>query len=148
MANQPKALVWAIVGNIVLCGAAYCVAEDADPFSALWWAVVTGSTTGYGDMFPKTTPGRLIGIFFIVSMWVLDRLASAQFVARLFDDPDRFSHSEQESVIEDADTAADMATEAVAVSRRVEELLTQMMSRLDDLDAREKDTADPSHRAD
>jgi voltage-gated potassium channel len=28
---------------------------------ALWWAVVTVSTVGYGDVVPETVPGRLIG---------------------------------------------------------------------------------------
>ena len=33
---------------------------------ALWWAVVTIATVGYGDKYPVTTPGRLIGVVMIV----------------------------------------------------------------------------------
>jgi voltage-gated potassium channel len=29
--------------------------------NALWWAIVTVTTVGYGDIVPATTPGRLIG---------------------------------------------------------------------------------------
>lgn len=34
-------------------------------FDGMWWAVVTLSTVGYGDLAPKSIPGRLIGIFAI-----------------------------------------------------------------------------------
>lgn len=30
---------------------------------AMWWAVVTIATVGYGDRFPVTTGGRLVGLF-------------------------------------------------------------------------------------
>jgi voltage-gated potassium channel len=28
--------------------------------NALWWAIVTVTTVGYGDVVPETTPGRLV----------------------------------------------------------------------------------------
>ena len=34
---------------------------------ALWWSVVTVATVGYGDRYPVTNPGRIIGIFVMVS---------------------------------------------------------------------------------
>jgi len=34
---------------------------------ALWWAIVTLSTTGYGDMVPATIAGRLLGAVVMVS---------------------------------------------------------------------------------
>jgi voltage-gated potassium channel len=29
--------------------------------NAMWWAIVTVTTVGYGDVVPETTPGRLVG---------------------------------------------------------------------------------------
>jgi voltage-gated potassium channel len=34
---------------------------------ALWWAVVTIATVGYGDYYPVTAAGRLIAIFMMLS---------------------------------------------------------------------------------
>ncbi len=33
---------------------------------ALWWNIVTLSTVGYGDKYPVTTAGRVIGVIVIV----------------------------------------------------------------------------------
>lgn len=48
--------------------AAFTLAEDVGNdgrlssfFDALWWATATITTVGYGDVFPVTTAGRLVG---------------------------------------------------------------------------------------
>jgi voltage-gated potassium channel Kch len=35
--------------------------------SALWWAFVTITTVGYGDRFPVTNMGRLVGVFVMIA---------------------------------------------------------------------------------
>ena len=40
---------------------------EGDLFSALWWAMVTLTTVGYGDYSPVTIPGRLLGIMVMLS---------------------------------------------------------------------------------
>ena len=32
----------------------------------IWWAFVTASTTGFGDIVPVTAPGRIVGMFLMV----------------------------------------------------------------------------------
>lgn len=52
---------------------AYLVERDAQPElfgsipAALWWAIVTLTTTGYGDVVPKTPLGRMLAGFVMVS---------------------------------------------------------------------------------
>jgi voltage-gated potassium channel len=44
---------------------------------ALWWAIVTITTVGYGDQFPVTEWGRLIGVLVMVSgVGIIASLAS------------------------------------------------------------------------
>lgn len=33
---------------------------------AMWWSIVTMATVGYGDKYPVTNPGRIIGIFVMI----------------------------------------------------------------------------------
>ena len=53
--------------------AAFTLAEDVGEggridsfFDALWWSTATITTVGYGDVFPVTTAGRIVGGFTMV----------------------------------------------------------------------------------
>ena len=69
--GQYATFITILAAGMVLCVASILVLqfESGDPNAnivtggdALWWAVVTITTVGYGDYFPVTTLGRLTGV--------------------------------------------------------------------------------------
>lgn len=56
-----------------------------DFFDAIWWSLVTITTVGYGDLYPVTFWGRIIGIVFILLGFIVFSTFTA-FVASNFID--------------------------------------------------------------
>lgn len=64
------ACFWLVLGAVLISASAMYLAESTvqpDKFgsipAAMWWAVTTVTTVGYGDAYPVSVPGRIIGAF-------------------------------------------------------------------------------------
>ena len=100
LANSPRTLILAYAILILVCGTLYHFFENSASYGdALWWAVVTASTVGYGDISPKTLEGRLIAALLIsVMVLIVIPLITAHFASKLIVDADAFRHEEQEEL--------------------------------------------------
>ena len=100
---------------------------------ALWWGIVTVTTVGYGDQFPVTPGGRIVGVFLLVAGVVLFATLSG-YLANAFLAPRRTEEPEPETAAagsppngddrlnEIIALLRDQQTETAALRRRLEEL--------------------------
>jgi voltage-gated potassium channel len=102
-------------------GAAYAYAEsEASTWDGVWWAVSTMTTVGYGDQYPTTGLGRVLGIaLMLVGIGFLAVLTGA--VAERFLTT-RIEES-QEDVVEEMERAeADVIAELREITDRLHAL--------------------------
>lgn len=72
--KKPLLIYFTIAGNIIMFLSAYVffyfensLNNNVDTYwDALWWALCTVSTVGYGDIVPLTGIGRITGAFLII----------------------------------------------------------------------------------
>ena len=117
LANSPKTLLIAYSILIVVCGTLYNRFERGTSFGdSIWWALVTASTVGYGDISPKSWQARIIaGLLISIMVLLVIPLITAHFASKLIVDTDAFRHEEQEELKENL--------------RRVRTLLEEMAAR-------------------
>jgi len=100
LANSPGTLILAYAILIVVCGVLYHFFEkDQSIGDAIWWAIVTASTVGYGDISPETWQARVLaGLLISIMVLLVIPLITAHFASKLIVDSDAFHHEEQEEL--------------------------------------------------
>lgn len=105
-------------------GAAFAAVEEhSSTWDGVWWAFTTATTVGYGDEYPVTTLGRVLGMaIMLVGIGFIAILTGA--VAQ------RFLSGQVQEVAEDAHEVEATDVEVLAELREVRSQLDQLEVRL------------------
>jgi voltage-gated potassium channel len=97
---------------------------------ALWWGIVTMTTVGYGDQYPVTTGGRIVGVFVLVAGVGLFGTFTG-YLANAFLKPSEGERPAEQPVSDAQALVAEIRAELAAQEQRSAEL----RARLAQLDA-------------
>ena len=75
--------------------------EGIDFGTAIYWAATTATSTGYGDISPKTGAGQFVAVSLMhLSIFMVAPLIVVRLVDRLNENRDAFTHDEQVHILE------------------------------------------------
>ena len=108
---------------IVIAGTLMAVIDPnvETPFDGIWWAWVTVTTVGYGDIVPGSTAGRLFGSFLILMGIGLFAMLTASFSSFFMQQDEEELIREEKS---NTQRLSDMANRIEALEAKLDRLIT------------------------
>ncbi len=100
---------------------------------AIWWAYVTITTVGYGDRFPVTTTGRLVGILVMTTGVAVFATFAGLISSKLLAPPAKEDESPEETLVGE-DQAARYLSELKHLISEREKIETEITSRVEKLE--------------
>lgn len=104
------------------------LANITSPLDAIWWVFVTITTVGYGDKFPVTNGGRIIGTLVIITGVVLFSVLTG-FIATKFFSP---FHEDEKEIITTIQTDLDQIHTLIEAQDATLSKLEKQLSRIED----------------
>lgn len=84
---------------IIFGGIAYGLAEGLPLFDAIYWAGITATSTGYGDITPASDIGKVISLLLThVSIFFIAPLVIVRLHQLVVHDENEWTHKEQEQL--------------------------------------------------
>ncbi|XP_064510366.1 potassium voltage-gated channel subfamily A member 5-like [Pseudopipra pipra] len=118
-------LIFFLFIGVILFSSAVYFAEADDPEShfssipdAFWWAVVTMTTVGYGDMRPVTVGGKIVGSLCAIAGVLTIALPVPVIVSNFNYFYHRETDHEEQSILKDEHSSAQGSTAGADVKRR------------------------------
>lgn len=104
---------------VLLAAIAFSFIEGETFLRSIYWAGITATSTGYGDITPKTTAGMVLAFITThITILVIAPMIVAKMSEKLMHDENAFTHEEQEQIA--ARQAAMLATLQV-IERKLNE---------------------------
>jgi hypothetical protein len=102
LVNKPKLLFTAVLSSTLVFASAYSLAEHKNFSTALWWTIVTICTVGYGDQFPVTGAGRVVGsLTMLTFIFFLAPCVIGSILSHVMTDMHKFTDEEQKRLLHD-----------------------------------------------
>jgi voltage-gated potassium channel len=93
------ALVYALL--VTASALLFMTLENRAFFESLYWAGTTATSTGYGDISPKTVSGQILALALMhLSIFGVAPLIVVRLIDRLNEDRNEFTHEEQVRILE------------------------------------------------
>ena len=116
IANSPWLLLLTFCVTMLLAATAYSIAESTDLPNSLYWALVTATSLGYGDISPHSFTGKFLTSLLIgFTVFILIPTITANVASWLIVSRDAWTHDEQEQLKAELAKLVEMV---VALDRR------------------------------
>ena len=86
---------------LVAAAGAFAMLEGRPFVESLYWAGTTATSTGYGDISPKTLGGQAVALLLMhASIFMVIPLIVVRLIDRMNENRDAFTHEEQVRILE------------------------------------------------
>jgi voltage-gated potassium channel len=72
-----------LLGVVLVASLIYTLVEDVSYLDGVWWAIVTATTVGYGDISPETVGMRLVAVIVMFTGIVTAAIVTASLAATI-----------------------------------------------------------------